>query len=163
MRHQALNDIVARAFSSAGVPAMKEPSGLSRSDGKRPDGLTLIPWRGGRSLTWDVTVASTLADSYIHLSVGTAGAVAEMAAERKRAKYANLPASYAFQPIAMETLGPLDSSATDFLNDLGRKITSVSGEARETFYLFQRISITLQRFNSVLLHDTFVEQDEPDT
>ena len=27
-------------------------------------------------------------------------------------------------------------------------------DARETSYLFQRISITLQRFNSVLLHDT---------
>jgi len=28
------------------------------------------------------------------------------------------------------------------------------GDARETSYLFQRISIMLQRFNSVLLHDT---------
>ena len=44
---------------------MKEPSGLFRSDGKRPDGLTLIPWQRRLSLTWDVTVATTLADSYI--------------------------------------------------------------------------------------------------
>jgi len=40
-------------------------SGLDRQDDKRPDGLTLIPWHGGRSLVWDVTVVSALADSYI--------------------------------------------------------------------------------------------------
>jgi len=44
---------------------MKEPAGLTRLDGKRPDGLTLIPWQDGKSLMWDVTVVSTLADSYL--------------------------------------------------------------------------------------------------
>jgi len=29
-RHQALNDVVARAFVSAGVPVTKEPVGLAR-------------------------------------------------------------------------------------------------------------------------------------
>jgi hypothetical protein len=161
-RHQALNDIVTRAFSSAGVPAMKEPSCICRSDGKRPDGLTLIPWKGGKPLTWDVTVASTLAQSYIRASAGSAGAASELAAERKRSKYADIPASYTFQPIAMETLGAFEPSAVDFLNDLGRRITSVTGEQREATYLFQRISVTLQRFNAVLLRDTFVEQGDPD-
>jgi len=41
---------------AAGIPAIKEPSGLDRQDGKRPDGLTLIPWRGGHPLIWDVTL-----------------------------------------------------------------------------------------------------------
>ena len=50
-RHQALNDVVARAFVSAGVPVTKEPVGLTRQDGKPPDGLTLIPWQRGRPLT----------------------------------------------------------------------------------------------------------------
>lgn len=35
MRHQATNDIVAQAFVSAAVRAMKESTGLSRRDGKR--------------------------------------------------------------------------------------------------------------------------------
>ena len=39
-RHHTLNDLIARAFASGGFPATKEPQGLSRSDGKRPDGLT---------------------------------------------------------------------------------------------------------------------------
>ena len=31
--------------------------------------LTLIPFEGGRALTWDVAVACTTADSYIDLAV----------------------------------------------------------------------------------------------
>ena len=42
MRHQSINDLICRAFVSAGVPAMKEPTGLLRTDNKRPDGVTLI-------------------------------------------------------------------------------------------------------------------------
>ena len=37
-RHSQLNDILWRAFKKAPVPAVKEPPGLSRDDGKRPDG-----------------------------------------------------------------------------------------------------------------------------
>ena len=61
-RHHAINDVIARAITAAGIPVTKEPVGLIRIDGKRPDGLTLIPWQGGKPLTWDVTVVSTLAD-----------------------------------------------------------------------------------------------------
>ena len=42
-RYQAVNDTVAHAISAAGIPITKEPVGLTRLDGKRPDGLTLIP------------------------------------------------------------------------------------------------------------------------
>ena len=59
---------------------------ISHSDGQRPDGLTLIPWQRGLSLTWDVTVVTTLADCYISASASSAGAAAEMAASRKQAK-----------------------------------------------------------------------------
>ena len=62
---------------AAGIPAVKEPSGLDRQDGKRPDGLTLIPWHGGRSLVWDVTVASPLAASYVDRAATDACTVAD--------------------------------------------------------------------------------------
>jgi len=64
LRHHALNDVVATAFTSAGIPVTKERTGLSRTDGKRPHGMTLIPWQAGRPVIWDVTVACTSADSY---------------------------------------------------------------------------------------------------
>jgi len=53
-RHHALNDLVTRAMMSAGIPCTEEPLGLSRSDVKRPDGLSLVPWEAGKPLTWDV-------------------------------------------------------------------------------------------------------------
>ena len=162
IRHHALNDIIARAFASAKIPATKEPSGLSRGNGKRPDGVTLIPWQRGFSLTWDVTVATTLADSYVHASAASAGAAAELAASRKQTKYATLSGAYMFQPIAVETLGPINDSAVQFLQELGRRMSSVSQDDKEGHFLFQRLSVVLQRFNAILLHGSFVVDDDPD-
>jgi len=84
-----------------------------------------------KPLSWDVTVAATLADPYISATSST-GAAAEMAATRKMAKYADLPASYLFQPVALETLGPINDSAVDFLSELGSRIGTASGEIRES-------------------------------
>jgi len=42
-----------------------------------------------------------------------------MAASRKLAKYASLSAAYLVQPIALETLGPINESAAEFLHNLG--------------------------------------------
>jgi hypothetical protein len=162
VRHHALNDIIARSFSAAGIPVTKEPLGLVRSDGKRPDGLTLIPWQGGKPLTWDVTVISTLADSYLQASARSAGGAAEIAASRKESKYASLPLEYTFQPVAFETHGSLNTSASEFLSELGRRISDSSGDCRETSFLFQRLSIVVQRFNCVLVHESFCVADEPD-
>jgi len=67
------------------------------------------------------------------------------------------------QPIAVETLGPSNESATCFLHDLGRRISLVSGEDREPQFLFQHISVAIQRFNAMLWHDGFfLSSDHPD-
>jgi len=140
-RHQAINDVIARAITAAGVSITKEPVGLVRIDGKRPDRLTLIPWHGGKPLTWDVTVVSTLADSYLHSTSHSAGSVAEAASIRKESKYSSLRPEYLFQPVAIETLGPLNASALNFLSEVGCRLTSLSGDPRETSILFQRLSM----------------------
>jgi len=114
-RHHALNDLIARSFASAGVPVTKEPVGLFRTDGKRPDGLTLIPWHSGKSLCWDVTVTCLCAASHIEGAARQAGSTAEMAASRKEEKYTEVEACHVFQPIAMETLGVFSSSACQFV------------------------------------------------
>ena len=38
------------------MPSTKEPTGLLRGDGKRPDGLTLVRWQAGKCLTWDAVI-----------------------------------------------------------------------------------------------------------
>ena len=93
----------------------------------------------------------------------TAGAVAEQAADRKCLKYADLSAAYEFQPVAVESHGPLSDTTLSFLVDLGRKISERSGEPLETQFLFQRISVLIQRFNSILYHESFVIEDDADT
>ncbi|XP_063389650.1 uncharacterized protein LOC134675368 [Cydia fagiglandana] len=75
-RHSALNDILRRALVSAGVPAALEPQ-IVRNDGKRPDGMSLIPWKMGRALVWDATCADTLAASYVPSTSGRAGAASD--------------------------------------------------------------------------------------
>ena len=85
-----------------------------------------------------------------------------MAALNKTAKYAGLTSDYHFQPIAVESLGPANESAIHFLTELGKKIVQQTGDERETAFPFQRLSILVQRFNCVLLHDSFVHDDCPD-
>jgi len=120
VRHHHLNDVIARSLDSASVPVSKEPSGLSRSDGKRPHGLTLIPWRAGRPLIWDVMVSCTTVDSYLEASSREAGAASELAASNKVVKYAGLSSQGEFVPIAVESHGPISSDALQFLSQLGR-------------------------------------------
>ena len=70
-------------------------------------------------------------------------------------KYTDLCSQYEFVPVAIETLGPLNSKATAFLSDLGRRITASTADPRETGFLYQRLSVALQRFNAVCVYDTF--------
>jgi len=61
-----------------------------------------------------------------------------------------------FVPIAFENLGVPNASAKLLLTHLGRRLSEKSRESRETFFLFQRCSVLLQRFrpNAVLLHES---------
>jgi hypothetical protein len=144
-----------RALSKAGVPSLKEPHGLSRLDGKRPDGLTLIPWHEGRSATWDVTVTNTVATSYLSLSSISAASAAENAAQRKEIKYSEIMKTHLFYPLAFETLGPINSVGREFLSELGHRISAVTDDPRETSFLFQRIAVSIQRFNAVCFSYAF--------
>ena len=79
----ALNDVVARAFSAAGIPISKTL-------------LYMVTWQAGKPAVWDVTVTWTTAPSYLDSSSREAGAAAEMAASRKSkmANYSNLAAQH---------------------------------------------------------------------
>ena len=89
IHHNYLNDIIHRSLNHAGIPATRELQGLFRSDGKRPDGLTLTPWRDVRCFICDITEAD-ITTSYLPTTAITAGSAAELAATRKLVKYNNL-------------------------------------------------------------------------
>ena len=126
------------------------------SEVMRPDGLTLMPWKSGRSLTWDVTVVDTLASSYTATTSVTPCGAADAAATRKRAKYVEIIQSHLFVPIAFETLGSINMDGQRFLDSLGERLSSVSGDPRETTFLSQRLFVLIQIFNSVAFSGTLL-------
>ena len=128
-----------------------EPSGLSRTDGKRPDGMTLFPFRSGKCLVWDATCADSFASTNItHTSV-EAGAAAAIAENRKRTKYRTLAEQYAFEPMSFETTGVYGPATRNTVREIGRAITQQTGDLRETAWLKQRLAIAIVRGNAICL------------
>ena len=146
-RHTELNDIISRSLSSLHFPNKLEPSGLSRNDGKKPDGITLTPWYKGKQLIWDATCVYTFADSYLSQSSKEAGKLADSAALQKHKNYSKLISSnnYLLLAFAVETMGPWSTESKKFINDVGSKLQELSGNKKSKFYLTQRISMAIQR------------------
>ena len=129
-RHAALNTIISRALTTAGIPSRLEPTGLLRTDGKRPDGMSLAPWSSGKLLVWDATCSDTFAPSHRSQAAHAPGEVAARAEERKEAKYISLPAGHQFVPVAVETMGAMGPRTLLFLKELGKRMRAQTGEAR---------------------------------
>ncbi|XP_072940630.1 uncharacterized protein [Epargyreus clarus] len=147
-RHACINDVIRRALVTINVPATLEPNGIVRDDGKRPDGLTLVPWKQGRSLVWDGTCVDTMAPSHIRATSMRAGAAAESAEAVKRRKYAAISQNYIFVPFAVETMGPWGPEAKQFYKELSSRLIETSGDPRAGAYLGQQISLAIQRGNA---------------
>lgn len=146
-RHGTINDIIRRALATASIPSTLEPSGMSRDDGKRPDGVTLVPWSLGRALVWDATCVDTLAPSYVQGTATVAGAAAARAQGLKHRNYSFITADYEFAALAVETLGPWSADTKNFVRALSTRLVHASGDPRAGAYLAQRLSIAIQRGN----------------
>ncbi|ESO08948.1 hypothetical protein HELRODRAFT_168870 [Helobdella robusta] len=132
--------------SICNVQVTDKPSGISAHDGRRPDGCTLITWRAGRCLAWDVTVPGTLAERYVNLTSKECGLAAARAADEKMKKYGNALPSMEFLPICIEVHGPMDPNTLKFLKEICKMISVRSGDSRELFFATNHISCLLQRF-----------------
>ena len=155
-----MNDIIHRAFGASRIPSRLEPSGISRSDGKRPDGATLVPWKCGKLLVWDATCVDTYAPSYSRVASQEAGAVADQAEKRKSDKYSNMdPNMFLFAPVVIETSGVFEKQTLSFLKDLACRVRKVSGEVKSFPYLLKRLAVAIQRGNAVSVLGTFASED----
>jgi hypothetical protein len=153
-RHNTINNILCRSISSAGFPATTEPLGLCRSDGKRPDGSTYVPWNKGKCLTWDVTCPDTFAKSHSKTSSTSPGLTANVSEDKKIKKYEDIMKAYLFTPIAIETMGPWGQHAIHFLEELASRLKIKTKEENARLHLFQRISIALQQCNAISIIST---------
>ena len=148
-RHTALNDVIRRSHQSAGIPALREPAGIDRGDGNRPDGITFFPNTREKFLVLDATYKDTFSPSNIIRSTIQARASANEAESRKRSKCASLTDRFDFQPIAVETSGVFGESTLVFQRNLGSRIASAKGDVRERTWLIQRISLAIVRGNAI--------------
>ena len=74
-------------------------------------------------------------------------------------KIQELARGYEVVPVAIETMGPMNPDGADFINGIGRKCAQQTGDQPETSFLWQRLSITLQRFNAVCFRGSFKLED----
>jgi len=155
-RHSAVNDLITRALTAAEIPARLEPSCLLRNDGKRPDGLTLVPWSHGRCLVWDFTCPE-------HGHKPPASSVNFCLHSRRwrrgpqtseiPCRYTPLCDQYCFIPLAVETLGALGEEAATFFRDIGRRIAVATGEPRSTL-LLKRVNRYKVCYKSIMWQKT---------
>ena len=136
-----------KAFSKAGIPVSREPSGLIPGSSLSPDGCSIVPWSQGKFIAWDVTCPDTLAASSLSGSALKAGHAAEHAAVNKKQKYSQLAASHTFVSLAFETHGAINEKGIALLSSLGGRLIASSEDSRERMFLFQRLSVAVQRGN----------------
>ena len=57
-----------------------------------------------------------------------------------------------------EPAGTWHEMAIELTQEIGRRITTITEDTRETTFLFQHLSMALQRGNAVSFHDTMVTE-----
>jgi len=83
------------------------------------------------------------------------GAAANQAAANKIAKYDELASTHILYPVVIETGGTWNHWAIELVQEIGRRATLITGEPRNATFLFQQLSIALQRGNAVAFLNTF--------
>ena len=114
-------------------------------------------------MAWDATSPDTLAASHLSSISTQAGAAAEHAASAKVQKYIKLSNTFHFVSVAVETLGAWNSEGRLFISDLGRRISAITGDARESMFLFQRMSVAVQRGNAISVLGSLPSTDSADS
>ena len=161
-RHALFNQVIARGFAEARVPTRLEPSHLTLADGKRPDGLTLIPWALGKSVVRDASTCSTLCASNVEATGRRAGAAAQKSAQAKMRKYQQFSREFQVVPLIFETHGPLNESAREFLKSLCKRMNEETGDPRAGLFFQQRLSLAVQRGNAISVLGSMMPPEEED-
>ena len=129
-RHTKLNDVIWRAIKRAQKPVAKKPVGLSRTDGKRPDGATLISWSRGKPLAWDVTVPDTFAESHLNDTA---------VLQQIRRQLSRPPNTCSICSYTNWNIESLEQRSHRDCAQIGKRITSITSDLNESNYLFQRV------------------------
>ena len=81
--------------------------------------------------------------------------MAQYAGEQKVLKYQALAGPHALVPVVIETMCAHNDDGLQLLNSLGGKLISKTGDLRQRMFLFQRISMAVQRGNAACFTASF--------
>jgi len=100
-------------------------------------------------------VPDTYVDSHVVNTAREVEAAANHAAANKNTKYSQLSNTRVFVLVAIEPGGTWHHQAVELVQKLGRQTANITGDAREFTFLFQQLSVALQRGNAVSFQNTF--------
>jgi hypothetical protein len=66
-----------------------------------------------------------------------------------------ISSNYIFKSLAFESLGPWCKEAIDFINVIGKRLIVESRDSKSKKFLFERISLAIQRGNAASIRSTF--------
>jgi hypothetical protein len=153
--HDRIRDDIYRAAATAGLAPKREAPHLFPDSSDRPGDVLIPAWFGGRGVALDVTVTSPTQAAQVSREAANAGATLVAAKQRKLDRYLDRCRSVGidFVPLAVETFGGWDANAVDSLKAIARNVGRRSDvdHLTTTRHLFQRLGVTLQRGNAILL------------
>ena len=98
----------------------------------------------------------TYAQSHLPTTATNVGHAADKSAGSKTQKYQIILQTQLFSPITIETAGVWNSQAREFIKELVKRITTVIGEIKEISYIFQQVSVAIQRGNMLSFIGSFI-------
>ena len=156
-RHDRIRDAIYKVAQHASFNPQKEMPGIVPGSLSRPADIFVGNWVDGRKIAFDVSVTSPVQEAVLFQAAQRPAAAIEARKQTKmRIHRDNCQAQgIFFQPLVVESFGGWDSDALVFLKELGRQDARRWGKdsALEIKFLFQRLSIALQRGNAALLLD----------
>ena len=96
-------------------------------------------------LRFVIVMTNTYAEFHIGSTATKPGAAAQKTAQNKIDKYSKSASTHIIYPFAIETAGTWHEMAIELTQEIGRRITTITEDIRETTFLFQRLSVALQK------------------
>ena len=141
--YSVINNIIKTSLDTTGLHRILKPVGLDQGNGRRPDGVTSFPFKGGKALARDATCTDSFSPSNLYSTILNPGSASSPAEDLKKQKHSQLVADFELVPVAVETSGIIGSAGCSLLADIGRHILKAINDPRQMSYIFQQISVAI--------------------
>jgi hypothetical protein len=151
-RHNAVVDALYYAVLIMGGQAVREPKGMHREDGRRPDLQVVFP---GKHILTDVVISHPLSAGRLDIACGgRATAVAHAAQQKKKRKYEETAARHEAKLLifSVETCGGMAPDAMTMLDEIsraGQEHLSLWSHQQIVQHMLCSVAIAIQKGNAM--------------